>query len=144
MFKRVGIFGVRRRINQIVEFLNDSVVEVKEDWASTVEGKFDGIAMLFGCAFRQQAENIERIKTLEARVRHLEKVNANRMALEIVRKMGDKLDDECLSHALEAIEGLDARLTSLEDALSPPDETGETSETPREEDLPDPEEESEG
>jgi len=140
MFERVGLFGVRRRINQLVEFLNESAIDIGTDWAESVESRFNGITMLFGDIFRRQADDAATIKTLELRLESLEKWRTRHMAFQIARRMGDKLDDECLTHALEAVEGLDARLSSLEDALSPPDETGENSET----NIPDSEEEPAG
>lgn len=140
MLERVGLFGVRKRINQIVEFLNESAIDIGTDWVETVEQKFDNMVHLFGMVFRGQAENLAKIKTLEARVESLEKWRTRRMALDLVRSMGKDVDDECLTHALEAVEGLDARLSTLEDALFPVEETEETSE----ENLPDSEEDARG
>lgn len=136
MLERVRLFGVRKRINQIVEFLNESAIDIGTDWVETVEQKFDNMVGLFGIAFRGQADNLAKIKALESRVESLEKWRTKRLAIELVRKMRNDVDDECLTHSLEAIEGLDARLTAIEDALFPPGD----SETTSEENLPDTEE----
>jgi hypothetical protein len=121
MLKRVGLFGVRRRVNEIVDFINevneqDEQTEVDiSPWIESVNGRFEGALALFGMAFRFISQNRQSNKALQRRVKQLE--------------MGKRIDDESLGFCLEAVEGLDARLSLLEDALSLPEIKDEMSES---------------
>ena len=111
MLKNVGLFGVRKRLNEIVDLLNgDELFDIGE-WVERTEGRIDNALTLFGEVFRSLAVVNHRLDVIE-------KQQKNRFAKELVRKMGKKLDDEALTFALEAIEGLEARIDSLEEALS--------------------------
>lgn len=127
MLKPVGLFGVRRRLNQIVNLLNgeadDGVVLVDlPDWISKVNAKMEGALVLFGRIFRKSAAH-------ERRLKQLEKWQIKCLALEMVESMGDDINDECIGHMLETIEALEARIVSLEEQLLLRSETPETSES---------------
>lgn len=117
MLKPVGLFGVRKRLNQIVT------------WVVKTDERLDNAVNLFRDVFRRICKIHDKAKENRRRVKSLEKWRIKRMAISITDAMSDKINEECLQHALETIEALEARIVSLEEQLSPPDENPKTSET---------------
>ena len=105
MLKRVGLFGVRRRVNEIVEFINEVNEQEEVDISAFIDSvteRLDAALDLFGLVFRKIVSLRRKNKELARRVKVLEK---------------QQFDDESLSLCLQTIEGVDARLSALEDHL---------------------------
>ena len=108
MLKRVGLFGVRRRVNEIVEFINEVNEQEEVDISAFIDSvteRLDAALDLFGLVFRKIVSLRRKNKELARRVKVLEKQQTR------------ELDDESLSLCLETVEGLDVRLSALEDHL---------------------------
>lgn len=117
MLKRVGLFGIRRHINQIVDFLNEEVEEEVVDVTpifDNINGRLENALWLFGVVFRYIAEVKEQIAKMKKRLDALDRRNTNLAALQMIRRMSNKVDSKALQHALEKIEELEARIVSLE------------------------------
>jgi len=123
MFKRIGLFGVRKRINQIIEYLNEEETVDIGPLLETIGARLDNAVTLFGIAFRS-------ISNVNERLDKLEKRNTRLAALLTVRKMGSKIDSEAIVHAIEKIEELEERIVSLESAISLRSETEGIDEQP--------------
>lgn len=127
MLKRIRFFGVRKRLNQVIDLLNGgeseglSALDLSEFYHTT-EARLENAISLFADIFKS-------LVVVNHRLDVIEKQQENRFTAEVLKKMGKKLDDESLTFALETIEGLEARIDLLEEALLPRSEQGETSET---------------
>jgi hypothetical protein len=126
MLKRVGLFGIRRRINEIIEFLNGEEIDGFQlldigEWVEKANEKFEGGLLFFSDIFRKLA-------IIDHRLDQFDKWKANRMAAAMAEQIGEDVNDETWQHALKTIEGLEARVVSLEEALLLRNETPELSE----------------
>lgn len=97
MLQRVGLFGVRRRINQIVAYLNGDSQLAR---LGRIETTLDAVSST--------------VLRLENRVRYLEKGLIKQKTFRMLDQMAQALDEEAITHALEAVEDLDRRVSALE------------------------------
>ena len=125
MLKRIRLFGVRKRINEIVDHLNDEEILDISPIFDSINERLDNAVWLFGTVFRYIAEVKERVAKMKKRLDVLDKRNTQVSALLFVRRRGAEMDSEMLIHALEKIEEMEERILSLESELSPRSETEE-------------------
>ncbi len=117
MLEHVGVFGVRGRLNEVIDFLNEHSVDVDEGWPKQVNEKFEGVRHIMGALAQIITENEVKLKVLEKRVNELETWKRRRLVLDLLKSAGEKVNDESTEFILQTLEGLDARVTNLEDGF---------------------------